>query len=218
MEVDHVFIAVKDPARAAEALVALGLVEGTANQHPGQGTANRRVFFRNAFIELLYLTDPQQAQSPLTAPTRLYERLSATAGGASPFGVCFRPSSAGAPSPMPGWVYRPAYLPGDLKVDVGHGPLGEPMWFFLGFAQRPDQAPAERAQPLEHAAGLRELTSVQVTGPGTAPWSPSAECATQVPGVTLEQGPEHLLRLQFDQGTRGLTWDLRPALPLVIHG
>ncbi len=62
MEIDHIFICVNDDGRGADALKALGLVEGTPNVHPGQGTANRRFFFRNSFIELLHLTDESEAQ------------------------------------------------------------------------------------------------------------------------------------------------------------
>lgn len=75
MEVDHVFICVEHGAHEAEVLKRFGLTEGSANRHPGQGTANRRFFFRNAFIELLYLQDFAEVQNELTKPTRLYERL-----------------------------------------------------------------------------------------------------------------------------------------------
>lgn len=38
-----------------------GLTEGTSNRHPGQGTANRRFFFKNFFIELLWLENLEEA-------------------------------------------------------------------------------------------------------------------------------------------------------------
>jgi Glyoxalase-like domain len=53
LEVDHVFICCSSGAPAAEALVRLGLREGSPNTHPGQGTANRRFFFGNAFLDKL---------------------------------------------------------------------------------------------------------------------------------------------------------------------
>jgi hypothetical protein len=40
------------------------LTEGTPNIHPGQGTANRRFFFRNAMLELLWVNDEQFVQGP----------------------------------------------------------------------------------------------------------------------------------------------------------
>ena len=57
MELDHVFICVDQPDKARNELVQFGLREGLPNEHPGQGTANHRFFFRNAYLELLYATD-----------------------------------------------------------------------------------------------------------------------------------------------------------------
>lgn len=43
-ELDHLFILTGIGAYEAEHLVSFGLVEGTSNTHPGQGTTNRRFF------------------------------------------------------------------------------------------------------------------------------------------------------------------------------
>jgi len=40
----------------------MGLTEGTRNDHPGQGTANRRFFFSNTALELLYVSDANEAE------------------------------------------------------------------------------------------------------------------------------------------------------------
>ncbi|KQQ62414.1 glyoxalase-like domain protein [Pseudomonas sp. Leaf127] len=218
MEIDHIFVCVKDENHGAEALKSLGLVEGTPNVHPGQGTANRRFFLRNAFIELLYLTDESEAQSDLTAPTRLFERLTCAEGAAAPFGICFRPSIAGEKPMFPVWAYRPVYLPAALSVDVGHAPVSEPMWFFLSFAKRPDEAPRERAQPLEHPNGFRDITFVRVTTPSRQVFSTAANCANQLKGFEMVQGDEHLIELEIDHGASAQTIDLRPELPMIING
>lgn len=44
IELEHFFIRVRPAAPEADILAAMGLVEGTPNVHPGQGTANRRFF------------------------------------------------------------------------------------------------------------------------------------------------------------------------------
>nr|WP_319528698.1 VOC family protein [Pseudomonas laurentiana] len=217
MEVDHLFICVTNPTQSAAALSALGLIEGTPNAHPGQGTANRRFFLQNTFIELLYLTDAQEAQSPLTAPTQLSERLSRADSNASPFGVCFRPATVNEVLPFPCWEYRPAYLPASLKVDVGHAPAAEPMWFFLSFAKRPDQMPPERAQPIEHPNGFREITAVRVTTTSGSAFSAAASCANHLSEFEIIQGDEHLMELEIDHGFQGQTHDFRPSLPLVMN-
>ena len=56
-ELDHVFIMCAVGGPEAVALSRLGLKEGSANTHPGQGTASRRFFFRNGYIELLWVCD-----------------------------------------------------------------------------------------------------------------------------------------------------------------
>lgn len=217
MEIDHIFICVNDDGRGADALKALGLVEGTPNVHPGQGTANRRFFFRNSFIELLHLTDESEAQSQLTAPTQLFDRLKCADGIAAPFGVCFRPSTVGEKPIFPVWEYRPVYLPTALKVEVGYAPISEPMWFFLSFAKRPDEAPVERAQPFEHSSGFREITSVRVTTPNSQAFSTPANCANQLKGFEIVHGHEHLVVLEIDHGASGQTQDFRPGLPMVLN-
>src|SRR6266436_5673418 len=79
--VDHVFICTAAGAPAADHLRQFGLAEGSPNQHPGQGTACRRFFFRNAMLELLWVEDAAAARSEQTRRTRLWERCSETGTG-----------------------------------------------------------------------------------------------------------------------------------------
>ena len=88
---DHAFICTRVGAPEARKLIEFGLREGTANRHPGQGTANRRFFFRNAMLELLWVEDAGEARSGQTHDTRLWERWSAAGQEASPFGIILRP-------------------------------------------------------------------------------------------------------------------------------
>ncbi len=127
-ELDHVFIWVDVGALEADLLVSFGLSEGPPNVHPGQGTANRRLFFHNAFLELVWVSDALEVQSELVQPTQLWSRWSQRKSGASPFGVGLRPTHAGsADAPFPSWKYRPPYLPSPLAIHVGEGvPLFEP--------------------------------------------------------------------------------------------
>ncbi|AFY78420.1 MAG: hypothetical protein IGR93_19055 [Hydrococcus sp. C42_A2020_068] len=56
-ELDHLFICTAIGAPEADRLLSFGLTEGTPNIHPGQGTANRRFFFHNVMLELLWVLD-----------------------------------------------------------------------------------------------------------------------------------------------------------------
>jgi hypothetical protein len=74
VEFDHLFICTELGAPEAEELIAFGLVEGTSNIHPGQGTVNRRFFFHNAMLELLWVHAPAEAKSEVISPTHLCDR------------------------------------------------------------------------------------------------------------------------------------------------
>jgi hypothetical protein len=217
-EVDHLFVCTEVGAPEAERFVAFGLTEGEPNVHPGQGTANRRFFFRNVFLELLWVSDPAEAQSELVRPTQLWQRWSQRRSGASPFGVLLRPTHPGTEGvPFPCWEYKPPYLPSPRVIHLGEGvPLSEPSWGYLAFSRRPDAPERPRHQPMAHGAGFQEVTHLHFTSPAAD--SPSA-AARAVAGaaVALEPGPEHLLEITFDGGVRGKSADFRPALPLVFR-
>ncbi len=218
MEVDHVFICTTPGAPEADELTRFGLTEGSRNQHPGQGTSNRRFFFHNAFIELLWLTNAIEAQSDLTGPTTLYERLTQSANDISPFGVCFRPTDATQlDPPFPSWRYRPTYLPDDLSIDIGSAtPLAEPLWFFLSFAIRRDSADASKRQPLHHRRGFEELTSVRITQPNLNDLSSAALAAQQSSCVDFVGGGPPHMEIGFDNGSMGQRHCFLPELPLTF--
>jgi hypothetical protein len=175
-------------------LRAFGLTEGSGNTHPGQGTANRRFFFANAFIELLWIEDEGEVASAVTAPTRLRERLS---GGAdvSPFGICYRPSADQSAATFATFAYTPSYLPPGMSIDIARDtPLSEPMCFFFRPATAPESWEGARRQPLQHATGLQRITDIAYT-----------------------TGDGHLLEITFDNAAQGLQKDFRPTLPLIFR-
>jgi glyoxalase-like protein len=213
---DHVFVCCSVGGEEASVLARLGLVEGTSNTHPGQGTASRRFFFTNAYLELMWVADANEARGPLAAPTRLWERWSRRAVGACPFALVLRPGGGdGREPPFAAWAYHPLYLPPDLAIHVAEGtPLGEPELFYLAFARRPDQV---SVQPLAHRLPLREVTHVSVVLTGSEPLSPAAQAVERAGLVAFSRGDAPLMTLVFDGGAAGGRADLRPDLPLVLR-
>src|SRR4051812_15059093 len=101
-ELDHIFICTSPNGNEADQLTAIGLAEGAANTHPGQGTACRRFFFRNGYLELLWVQNSAEAQSELNQHTHLWERWRDRSDGACPFGFGFRPiAQANCQPPFP---------------------------------------------------------------------------------------------------------------------
>jgi len=217
MEFDHFFICVDKPADAAQQLIDFGLTEGTSNHHPGQGTANRRFFFQNSFLEILFVTDTNELLSDLTKPTNLYERFQSNSTEASPFGVCFRPSSSMTEVPFNSWSYKPHYLPQNLDIAIGQSSSSEPMWFYLPFGTRPDIAPPEKRQAVTHACGFETITSVKVVSTSSDGFSQPANEANKVTGIEYLVGEEHLVEICFDSMARGSERDFRSTMPLIFR-
>ena len=214
---DHAFICTPVGAPGAGKLIDFGLREGTPNQHPGQGTANRRFFFCNAMLELLWVENADETRSEQTRNLRIWERWSDAGRGASPFGIILRPSSPSQRQvPFPSWKYRPALMP-DLILEVASGvQLAEPMWFYFARGRRPDEAPLERRQPLERPSGFREITGVRLVCPildGAVVTPAMARAGV----ISLDAGEKHLLEVEFDGGQNGNRADFGPDLPLVFR-
>jgi hypothetical protein len=214
-EFDHLFILTDVGATVGDRLVTLGLTEGSANVHPGQGTANRRFFFHNAMMELLWVHDAVEAQSELIRRSGLWGRWAGRNVGACPFGICLRSSDEAIAFPY--WDFCPPYLPPSLSIAVGENSeiLTEPMVFQTPFGKRPDQAAAEKLQPLGHAIGWREITRVTLIMPEGNPPSAAWQAVLATGQVQMVQGAEYCLELGFDGETQGEQWDDRPELPLV---
>lgn len=221
VELDHLFVCTSVGAPEAERLAAVGLIEGQSNLHPGQGTACRRLFFHNAYLELLWVHNEEEARGEAVRPLRLWERWLYQQTGYSPFGLCLRPSKRGdepAGLPFETWAYRPPYLPDPLQIDVAENSdhPAEPLLFHASFGVRPDEYPSERKQPLEHPSGFREVTQVNISLPERTV-SKALKVIEEGGLVKLCPGEAHLLEVVFDRAAQGKATDFRPHLPLVFR-
>ena len=213
IELDHLFVCAAAGALEANGLVQLGLREGSPNQHPGQGTANRRFAFANAMIEFLWVSDPKETQSQSTRRTLLWERWSDRWGGSCPFGICVRPvASQDCNLPFPRWEYRPSYLPDPLFMLIGNAGLEEPMWIYLSFMQRFHH----EQRFVEHPVGIREITGLTLTT--VMPLrSDAAKKIGQSGILATRTGLSNWLEVEFDHKQRKEQMDFRPRLPLVFQ-
>ena len=59
----HFFLLTDKPDELAAKVAESGLIEGSSNDHPGQGTANRRFFFPGSAFEILYVRDAFEASN-----------------------------------------------------------------------------------------------------------------------------------------------------------
>jgi hypothetical protein len=192
----------------------LGFVEGSRNTHPGQGTANRRFYFENFMLELVWVSDPVEAQNERTRRTRLWERCERQDEQVSPFGIIFRSTGAEpAPPPFATWSYTPVYLPPGLAMQVAEGTsLYEPELFYLPFLRR---ASPQRSEPVAHLPPIRRIRGVSAGVRTPATLSAASRCAEQHGLVSYFEAPQPLLEILF-AGPPAMRIDLRPDLPLVF--
>ncbi|MEM9568962.1 MAG: hypothetical protein AAF974_11710, partial [Cyanobacteria bacterium P01_E01_bin.34] len=182
--------------------------------------ANRRFFFHNAMLELLWVHDRQEAQSEAIAGTRLWGRWANQNGTGCPFGLCLRPATGGLDNvAFKSWAFRPPYLPETLSILVGTNSddLAEPMLFQTPFGKRPDRLPVEKKQPLSHPLNLREVTRVGLVSPAANHPSLELQAVVKTGQVKLKLGEDYLIELGFDGEQQGKHVDFRPHLPLVLN-
>ncbi|QHV95668.1 VOC family protein [Spirosoma endbachense] len=224
MELDHIFIFTHQAEQVASTLQSFGLSEGTANVHPGQGTACRRFFFQNAYLELAWVNNKDEIKNPVIERTKLWERSQYSLTQFCPFGLCFRTKQKSEQSIdlffEDGWRYYSIYLPEGQFANIASNEdfPTEPMLFEMPFfGLSPKDYPFEKQQPLTHAKGFHQLTKVALTLP-----SPIKDFSLALRKVLHESmiqvsfGETYLAALEFDDGKQGKLKDFDPLIPLRI--
>lgn len=216
-EVDHVFITVSAGAREMEALVAAGFKEGPPNEHSGQGTACRRIFFENRYLELIWLEDVSKATAPNLERAGLMPRVRRVEG-VSRLGIGLRPADDSQPVlPVRTWPYRPPYLAEGTAIAIAENSrvLHEPLLFFMS------SRPEETASYGEHPNGARRVTDIRVMlthrrnpRSGLPVRSSELEWLMTENCLAVEWGDGELLTLELDHGDQGETLALGPSVPL----
>jgi len=225
MELDHIFIFTHQAAEVASSLKKFGLEEGTANVHAGQGTACRRFYFQNAYLELAWVINEDEIKNPVIERTRLWERSRYELTRYCPFGLCIRTQRQSNHSMdlffQDSWHYHSIYLPEGQFANIAsnEGYPAEPMLFempFFGIA--PKNYPVEKQQPLTHPRGFDEITKVTLTLPAPANGLSSAmKRLWQESGIHISRNEFYCVDLEFDDGRQGQMQDFTALIPLRIH-
>lgn len=217
LELDHVFVFVSPDAPEAAALTGRGLVPSYRRDHPGQGTRNLCFCFDNAYLELLWVSNPDAIRAPPIRRTGLAERAAWATLGTCPFGIAVR-APADVPLPFATWAYTPPYLPDGMAIDVAasstdpHQPL-----LFRSPGTLPPRAWTDgRAGARQGAAGLMDIASVHLTVPEAVAPSPDVLALADLGLLEVEAGASHRLHLTLSgaAGASGIVLllpdDLRP--------
>ncbi len=94
MKIDHIFIFSANKGNEAEDLINFGMAEGSNRVHPGQGTINRKFYFENFYLEILWVHSEEEVKSTLTSHTQLWKVSQFIQNGNSPYGLCLVKNNA----------------------------------------------------------------------------------------------------------------------------
>ena len=209
LELDHFFILTEPGAAVADALLSMGLEESFSRDHAGQGTSNRRFVLSNCMIEFLWVRDAQEAQEGPGRDLSFSQRVQNP--DASPFGVILnRADNADLTLPFAGWSYQPDYFKPPMAFHVGSNAknISEPLCFYVPFMQ-----PSERQKK---KSPFKSLSHVCIHNPNTKN-SDTLQRAGQAERLSFKQSDEHFVEVTLDDNEMGLSRDLRPEIPMIMH-
>jgi len=161
MQIDHIFIFTNDHGKVADQLVSFGFTEGSSRIHKGQGTTNRKFYFENFFLEILWVHDEDELRSNLVKPTGLWQRANYQTNDFSRFGLCLVNTGETNDLFEKSLNYQPDYFPAGLCIDIftnEHQP-DLPWTFRLPFKGYKKN----ETEPTEHTNGKKRLTQAQFT-------------------------------------------------------
>lgn len=229
LRLSHAWIVVGTGAKERTVLEKAGFrIAPTINRHDGQGTASVTVELLNGFLELLY-PDPTVPVSPASKAGAEKFRLKAAwrETGYSPIGVVFdRTPATPGKLPFPTWRITADWMDKGTFIEM-MTPKETPRAVSLSISSHAESTREKENEALArdpvkgavflHANGARRLTAMRIVAPGEDRFPPAASYLAGHGLVKFETGKEWLLDVTLDDGLQGVSRDLRPDLPLVIH-
>ncbi len=210
LQLDHIFVLASPDAPEADSLLELGLVEGAAKQHKGQGTSNRLFFLANTTLEFLYIQNLAEAMNGAGKNLKLVERAIDT--NASPVGLVTRWFGDEPTPDYPYWEYHPEYFPDPMCFYVGKNSdnFEEPLCICM-----PTALPLPSSPPNPSNSDWF-LSEAEISIPAIS----ASETLTRYgkcDRISVKLGEEHQLKLVFNKAGRGKTISFAPELPLTIE-
>lgn len=213
MEVDHIFIFSNNQGKEADELVSFGLIEGSNRIHPGQGTRNRKFYFENFFLEIVWVSNESELTNELTSPTRLWERANHKINGSSPFGLCLVHSADTDCLLEECLKYRPSYLPAGLSFDII---TNEERPYLPWTCRLPSTAKNIAQEPMCHPVGIEKLTNIKFGIQHTDYQNRFTELLSGESKICFQNAEHHSLTLEFDNARNKKIKEF-DDIPLIIE-
>ena len=228
LRLSHAWIVVATGARERAALEKAGFrIAPTVNRHDGQGTASVTVELLNGFLELMY-PDPTVPVSPASqAGAEKFRRKSAwRETGYCPIGIVFdRSPATPVKFPFATWRVSADWMEKGTFIEM-MTPKEMPKAVSLSISSHPGARESDNEtlarDPVKgavflHPNGARRLTGLRVVAPAADDFPPAASYLAGLGLMKFDVGKGWLLDVTLDGGKQGVTRNLEPDLPMVIH-
>ena len=197
-------------------------------KHEGQGTSSLGVHFENAYLELIWIDNPELARIAGSAIHVDFADRSGASGGASPFGIGLHMLSDTGRKPFPTVIHKAAWMqPGEvIHVAETASNSAEPYVFIVPASMAnpsPETLPELYKKQLfhkkirEHAPGVHMITKVEFVVDPRAIKSPTLALLSKSYVASFSSGDHPLVKLTFDHHAQEKSADLRPALPVFFN-
>lgn len=229
LKLSHAWIVVKTGARERVALEKAGFrIAPTINRHDGQGTASVTVELLNGFLELIY-PDSTVPVAPASRAGAEKFRLRSDwrENDYSPIGIVFDRTPATPDTlPFPTWKVSAEWMEKGTFIEMmTPRELSRAVALSIsshreGTNEKENQALARdsvRGAMFLHPNGARRLTGLRVVAPDSSGFPPAASYIAGHGLMRFEVGKRWLLDVTLDNGRQGVSKDLRPELPMVVH-
>lgn len=210
MNIHHLFIFSNRQGKEADELVEFGLIEGSSNIHQGQGTRCRRFFFKNFYLEILWVYNESEFLNPDTVSVNLHKRALFHRNGCSPFGICL--VNPGSNLFEKSQKYHPGFLPEEMDFEVisnWQKPY-YPWTFHLPFIKEASFSKEFVNNPLKPECLTKTIFHVPV--------KKRKDIFAQIledGNIFFEYGDHYMVTLEFDSNILGKEWIFQ-GLPLRI--
>ncbi len=199
MKVDHIFI-ISNKGQEADELVNFGLIEGSGRVHSGLGTENRRFFFENFYLEILWVENESETKSEHTSPLKIWERSNFNSNDYSRYGLCFENEINSDQFFKNALKFQPEYYPQGkfLEVFTHENEPHLPWVFRLPIITGKKK---NLNEPTQHnSLGIKKLTDVIFELKATELENERIAIIQNNSAVTFRASKKNLLILKFDNG------------------
>ncbi len=201
MEIDHIFIFSGGTGQEVDALIDFGFSEGSSRVHPGQGTVNRKIYFENFFLEIVWVHNESEIRGENTQKTKLWERANFLSNEHSRFGLGFVNTPDTDELFENSIKYQPDYFPKGTHFDI----ITNEVEFYLPWTFRlPSGIQKQRSdEPTDHQNGIRKLTKAIFGLNTTEPGIGFTKTIEKYSNVRFTPNSKNTLTLEFDNRIKG---------------